>query len=632
MSSKQTRTILSDTALFSWGDNDQNFSWSPDGKWFTFDYSIEGVANGEIGIISADGKGKAVNITQNGFNDGDSKWMMDGKMILYTSDRDGLRAKANSGGSQGDIWAYLLTQDAWDKFKLGKEDAALVQEMEEKAAKADTGKNKIKKDSSVKIELEGLMYRKAKLTINSSDVGDAVVSTNGETLYYLAKFEKGYNLWTTNLRTQETKQLVPLGADRAQLVWDKDQKNLFIQADGSIVKIDPSIGKQERVSVGGDMLLNAAEERAFMFEHVWRRTKTTFYTAGYHGAPWDSLKADYLKFLPHIGNNFEFAEMLSEMLGELNVSHCGASYYAQGTNNDATASLGAFYDPAYKGIGVKISEVILEGPLDKAGFNIKPGTIIEAIDGDTVAIDKDLSQYLNRKTNKNTLLSLFDPAAHTRKDIIVKPISLGEQADLLYKRWVRRNEAEVAKLSDGKLGYVHIPGMNDNSFRAAYEEIMGKFGNSKAMVIDTRNNGGGDLVSDLAAFLTGKAYMYNATDKRVISYEPTFRWNRPSISLANEANYSDGHCYAFGYQNLGIGKLVGMPTPGTCTFAGWEMLQDPSLRWGVPPVGVKMMDGHYLENHQTTPDIVLMNEYDKVSKGEDQQLEAAVKELLSELK
>lgn len=173
--------------------------------------------------------------------------------------------------------------------------------------------------------------------------------------------------------------------------------------------------------------------------------------------------------------------------------------------------------------------------------------------------------------------------------------------------------------------------MNDGAYRNVYEDIMGKYVNRKGVVIDTRFNGGGDLVSDLATFLTGKAYMYNANDLRVVSYEPTFRWNKPSIAIANEANYSDGHCFAFGYQDLKIGKLVGMPVPGTCTFAGWESLQDNSLRWGVPPVGVKQMNGAYLENHQTVPDITLMNDYNVVIKGKDQQLEAAVSELMKSL-
>lgn len=109
-----------------------------------------------------------------------------------------------------------------------------------------------------------------------------------------------------------------------------------------------------------------------MFEHVWRRTKKTFYTATYHGVNWDSYKPDYESYLPHIGNNFEFAEMMSEMLGELNVSHSGASYNAPSANGDATASLGIFYDVNYTGNGVRIDEVIKGGPLDKAGLNIRP--------------------------------------------------------------------------------------------------------------------------------------------------------------------------------------------------------------------------------------------------------------------
>jgi Tol biopolymer transport system component/C-terminal processing protease CtpA/Prc len=625
---KDTRTILTDKELQSWGDNDQNFSWSPDGKWIAFDYSIEGAGNGEIGLISADGKGQPVNLTENGFNDGDAKWMMGGKMIMYSSDRDGLRAKANSGGSQRDVFALFLTQDAWDKFRLSKEDFTLVKEQDEKIAKDTTNKNKVKKDTLITIDWDGLKYRKAKLTINSSSLGDALISKDGETLYYLTRFEKGLNLWSNNLRTKETKILVPLNATSGNIVWDKEQKNIFLLSDGSISRIDPATSKRDMVTINGEMNLDVAAERRFMFEHVWRRTKTTFYTAGYHGVNWDSYKPDYEKYLPSISNNYEFAEMLSELLGELNVSHSGASYFSPVPGGDITASLGVFYDPSYKGIGVRIEEVIKEGPLDKAGLNIKAGMIIESIDGQLISPDKDIAQYLNRKAGKNTLLTIVD--GNERREIIVKPVTLGEENGLLYRRWVRRNQDDVDKLSNGQLGYVHLPGMNDGAYRTTYEEIMGKYATRKGIVIDTRFNGGGDLVSDLATFLTGKAYMVNANDKHIVSYEPTFRWNKPSIALANEANYSDGHCFAFGYQNLQIGKLVGMPVPGTCTYAGWETLQDNSIRWGVPPVGVKKMTGVYLENSPTEPDIKVWNDYDVVIRGKDQQLEAAVKELLKQ--
>ena len=635
LATKQTRTILTDQELFSWGDNDQYFQWSPDGKWFLFDYNIPGVREGEIGLISTDGQGKVVNLTQSGFDDGRAKWVQGGKAMLWFSNREGLKSLSQSGNSQQDAYALFLTQAAFDKFKLTKEEAALAKELDEKNAKPAAGdttkKKEAKKDTAVVIEMDGLELRKARLTIHSSNLSDALISKDGDAIYYLTRFEKGYNLWTTNLRTKETKQLVALNANGGgSMVWDKDQKNIFLNADGKISKIDVATGKQESISSSGDMNLDVAAERAFMFEHIWRRTKKTFYTATFHGINWDSYKPDYQAYLPHIGNNYEFSEMMSELLGELNVSHSGASYSGGGSGSDATAALGVFYDVNFAGPGVRVEEVIKDGPLDKANLNIKTGTIIEAIDGETLSPDRDLAQYLNRKTGKNVLLALLDGT--TRREVVVKPVSTGEESQLLYKRWVRRNQDEVEKLSGGALGYIHIPGMADGPFRVTYEEVMGKFATKKGIVIDTRNNGGGDLVSDLATFFSGKTYMYNATDKRVIYSEPSYRWTKPSISIANEANYSDGHCYAHMTQAVGLNKLVGQPVPGTCTFAGWEGLQDPSLRWGVPPVGVKTMAGTYLENAQTEPNIKVWNDYETVSKGKDQQLEKAVEELMKEVK
>lgn len=637
IASKQTRSILTDKELFSMRDNDQYFQWSPDSKWFLFDYAMPGIAAGEVGIVEASGKGKVRNLTESGFQDYRAKWVMDGKAMLWFSNRDGLRAAAMSGGSTSDVYAMFFTQDAFEKFKLSKQEAALQKEIDEKNAKSDTTNKKkdpkvAKKDSvkNVLIEWEGLSDRKSKLTIHSSSLADALISKDGETLYYLARFEKGFNLWSTNLRTKETKMLLPLNSGGGSMVWDKDQKNIFLNTDGRIVKIDPASAKQEGINVGGEMMLDTKAERLFMFEHVWRRTKETFYTGGYHGINWDSYKPDYEKYLPHISNNYEFSEMLSELLGELNVSHSGSSYGSFNANADQTASLGIFYDPNFTGTGVKIDEVIANGPLAKANLNVKAGMVIEAIDGETITPERDLPYYLNRKAGKNTLLTILD--GKERREIIVKPVSAGEESGLLYRRWVKRNQDEVERLSKGQLGYVHIPGMNDGAYRMTYEEVMGKFADKKAIVIDTRFNGGGDLVADLAMFLSGKKFMDYTTDTRSNGYEPNFRWTKPSISLANEANYSDGHCYAFTVQEMKLGKLVGQPVPGTCTFAGWESLQDNSVRWGVPPLGVKAMNGKYLENWQTEPDIKVWNDYEQVSKGKDQQLEKAVEVLLGEVK
>lgn len=169
-------------------------------------------------------------------------------------------------------------------------------------------------------------------------------------------------------------------------------------------------------------------------------------------------------------------------------------------------------------------------------------------------------------------------------------------------------------MSGGALGYVHIPGMSDGAFRTTYEEMMGKYFQKKGVVVDTRNNGGGDLVADLAVFLSGKKFMDYTNDVRSNGFEPNFRWTKPSISIANEANYSDGHCYAYMVQELKVNKLVGAPVPGTCTFAGSEALMDTGIGWGAPSVGVKGANGKYLENSQTEPDIKVFNEYEVVKK------------------
>jgi len=346
IASKQSRTILGSEQIFAWTENDQYFQWSPDSKWLLFDYAVVGSAVSEVGLASVDGK-KIMNITESGFNDYRPKWVMGGKAMLWQSNRDGLRGAAMSGGAQSDAYLMFFTQAAMDRFKLTKEELALVKEMEEQKAKADTSKKKTPAIEAVEIEWEGLTQRRVRATIHSSGMGDALVSKDGETLYYLARFERGMNLWTTNLRTKETKMLVPLNANGASMVWDKDQKNIFISSDGSITKLDVASSKQDRISINGEMAVNMREEREAMFEHVWRRTKKTFYNKTFHGINWDSYKTDYEKYLPSIGNNYEFSEMLSELLGELNVSHSGASFGNFNANGDATASLGAFYDATF---------------------------------------------------------------------------------------------------------------------------------------------------------------------------------------------------------------------------------------------------------------------------------------------
>ncbi len=642
LATRQTRELISPENMFYMSDYDQYYRWSPDSKWLLAKYTPE-ISNSEVALIRADGSGKFINLTRSGYNDEHPEWVDGGKAMIWFSDRDGLRSYATSGRRQSDVYAMFFTREAWDRFRLSKDDYDLLKAVEkinkekEKSEKKKDSKKKepeTKKDTlTVKIDMGDNLYeRKARLTISSSSLGDAVLSKDGEKLYYLARFEKGLNLWSTNVRTKETKMELALNAGRASMSWDKEMKNLYLLADGKILKVTPESWKKEPVAFNYEMTFNLPAERRYEFDYVWRKTKTTFYTSSFHGANWDSLYIVYSKFLPYIGDGFEFSELLSEMLGELNVSHSGSRYIRTGNNGDKTASLGILSDYSFTGNGIRIKEIVKDGPLDKASINVNPGMIIEQIDGDTVNSVRDYAYYLNRKEGKFTLLTILNPDDGKRQSITVKPISLREESGLLYKRWVRINQDEVDSLSGGKLGYVHIPGMSDEPYRSIYEDMMGKYSERKAVIVDTRFNGGGDLVSDLTTFLTGRKYLEYATEKRPVGYEPYFRWTKPTVAMFNEANYSDGDCFSCGYKQLGIGKTIGMPVPGTCSWANWEVLEDGTTRWGVIPVSTRDINGNWMENVETVPDYQVRNEPGIISRGRDQQLEKAVEVLLNEIK
>jgi len=620
LASKKTRTLLTGDQLVSRRDHDQYFEWSPDGKWLLVQFMEQGSGNDEVGIVNADGNGKLVNLTQSGYSDLHPAWMMDGKGITWYSDRQGLHSYANSSTRQQDVYAMFMDAGAWENFR------------EDRSGMADSSKNTRPKASTAgsSIDWQSVRDRKERLTTQASLLMDALVSKDGNSLYYLSKTEKNYDLWRTNLRTGETNIVLRLNVRDGSMKWDREQKFIFLLADGKIVKIDPVNAKQESINTNTEVMIDLAKERQSMFEHVWRRTAETFYTAGMHGASWKELKEPYERYLAGIDNNYDFAEMLNELLGELNVSHTGASYSNTRKDGAVTASLGVLYDQTYKGDGVRIEEVIASGPLDRAGWDIKPGDIIEAIDGELISKDKDIAQYLESKSGKNILLRIND--GKVVRELQVKPVTPTEEADLLYRRWVKRNQQETERLSNGTIGYVHLYRMNDAAYRNVYEDAMGKLATCKAIIVDTRFNRGGDLAPELAMFLSGIKVRENANDHFVVGKEPLFRWTKPSLVLANEANYSDGHCFVYDYQYLHMGKLVGMPIPGSCTWMTGQALQDNSLSYSVPTLGVKTLAGRWLENYQTEPDIRVMNEYGTVSKGRDQQLERAIEELMNDLK
>jgi C-terminal processing protease CtpA/Prc len=415
------------------------------------------------------------------------------------------------------------------------------------------------------------------------------------------------------------------------IALDSSGTEVFVLSRDGIVRIALSSGERKPVPFQAEMALDLPAERAYLFEHVWRQVREKFYDPSLHGVDWDALKRDYARFVPHITNNYDFSEMLAELLGELNASHTGARFRPSSAAGDVTASLGLIYDQTGRAEGLRIAEVIEGGPLDGAGSRVRAGHVITAIDGTGIGPVTNAFALLNRRINEPVLLSLRDPATGEDWEEVTRPISLGEENELLYRRWVERRREETERLSGGRLGYVHVRAMDGPSFRTVFSEVLGRNAGKEGLVVDTRFNGGGWLHDDLATFLDGEAYVRMAPRGEVVGSEPLSKWHKPSVVLMSESNYSDGHFFPWTYRTLGIGELVGMPVPGTATAVWWERLQDPSLVFGIPQVGMLDANDNYLENQQLEPDHEVWNDWGSAAEGKDRQLEKAVEVLLQKL-
>ena len=278
-------------------------------------------------------------MTNSGYIDHSPQWAMDGNAIIFISNRLGLRAHA-SWGSQDDVFIAFMNRDTYDKFNMSEEEYALYKEKEEAAEKkakeaeeaekekaskdkkgkkdADDAEEETDESKDIEIDFAGLEHRIMRLTPMSSTLASAALTGDGESLYFLSAFEEGFDLWELETRTGAVSLLKKLNTSYFNM----------------------------------SMELDRAAERAYMMDHVFKQEEKKFYTDTYHGVDLKQLRKDYLPFLEHINNNYDFSEMLSEILGELNVSHTGSGYSGRGAEK-TTPALGLLLDMRYTGDGLR---------------------------------------------------------------------------------------------------------------------------------------------------------------------------------------------------------------------------------------------------------------------------------------
>lgn len=630
-SSGEERSLLKEVN-YSYADGDQEFEWSPDSRWLLATYCADGGwQKPDIALVSIDGK-TVVNLTQSGYSDRNFRWVLDGKAMTWESDRAGYRSHG-SWGAEGDAYIMFFDGKAYSDFCRGKEEQEIMdliagKKKSKDKKKTDDEPDSLKTGGKVEVldfDLDARFDRIVRLTPNSGRLGDHILSKDGKKIFYSIRLEKSYDLVCRDLKDGSIK--VTQRGIKGRFISSRDGKYFYVPGSFSISKIDAGTGKSAgSVSFRGEYEYNASKEREYIFEHCWKQVNDRFYDKDIHGIDWKGFHDNYVQFLPYIDNNYDFSELLSELLGELNASHTGARYRSSRSLFFTPAGrLGVLYDTGYKGKGLKIAEIIPGSVLKTAMPELEAGDVIKSVNGKDIPAGTMWYDALDMTAGKRTELLVH----HGGKDlrIFLKPKSA--EGDGPYVRWVRRNEELVKRLSGGKVGYVHVKAMNSDSFREVFSKALGKYRNCDALIVDTRHNHGGWLHEDLAAFLSGKEYIESRPRGRHIATEPFFRWCKPSCVLMGEDNYSDGCGFPNLYRTMGIGPLIGAPVAGTMTSVWWETQVDQTLVFGIPQVtswGLK--EGRALENLELEPDILVYNTPEAELEGRDEQIEAAVAAML----
>ena len=619
-------------ANYSYQDGDQDFAWSPDSEYLLATYQAAGGwNNADICLIEVS-TGKVTDLTESGYSDGSFRWALGGKAMTWESDKNGFRSHG-SWGSHEDIYIMFFDGKEMTRFLQDKEDEEvekLLSGKSEKQLAKEEKKDSLAQEKPRKLELQldGRHDRTRRLTGSSAAYGDHYLSKDGRKLYYIAPLESGRGLCEKDLREGSVKVLARDVSGR--ITPSADGSEIYVFSGRSITKVTLAGGKATQIGFSGDFEFKPKAEREYMFGHIWKQVKEKFYDPGLHGADWDYYRDNYAQFLPYIDNYFDFQEMLSELLGELNGSHTGARY--RPAPGEVLGRLGVLYDLNYSGEGLRIAEVLPDGVLGLADSGIKAGDVIAAIDGHAIAPRENWFPLLAGKVGKKVVVTVRKGSKDGKaEDLIVKPVA--SESALLYRRWVRQREEMVERLSGGRIGYVHVEGMDSPSFREVYSKALGKYRNCDALIVDIRHNGGGWLHDDLVTLLGGKAYVEWRPRGEYIGTEPYSKWTKPSCVLVNEDCYSDACGFPFAYRALNLGKLIGMPVPGTMTAVWWETQIHPQIVFGIPQVGGWVPDKQrYLENYQLEPDVRVDNDPASRLDGKDLQLEAAVREMLGSVK
>jgi tricorn protease len=622
------------TVLEHWETPD--FRWSPDGRWIA--YSIEDMnANAEVWIVPADG-GSPYNVSRHPDYDIAPRWSPDGRRLVWLSRRH---------ADTFDVWGVWLTRA--DDERSPAEWLKLWKSSGHDGTRADEGESPEPEDEDdeaepelpeVQIDLERLWERGHAITDLRDDEGPVAVSPDGKTVVFTAAHQGERDLYKVRWDGEDLERLTTGDEQPTDVAFDSSGETLvYLDGKGVIKRVGLDGKAGDPVPFTARYDVDVRQERRVVFEEVWRALDHYFYDPEFHGVDWAAVRETYRPWAIEASSEADFEDVVNVMLGELNASHMGYSGRSSPDEVETTGYLGAFFEPSAGGPGLLVREVLPDSPAARHDVALAAGDRVVAVNGqptsDTIDIDALLVDSVGRRVPVRVLGS-----DGSERDIVVTPIGFGELRELRYREWVRQRRRLVEDWSDGRLGYIHIQGMDMPSFEEFERGLFAAADGKEGLVIDVRFNGGGSTTDYLMAVLMVQRHAYTVprgADPNQRAYPtaerlPLAAWTRPAITLCNEESYSNAEIFPYAFQTLGRGKVVGVPTfgavisTGATTLLNGAVVRLPLRGWFVADTGVNM------ENNGVVPDVIVEQPPSQdLSATDDTQLRRAVEELLRDL-
>jgi len=646
VASRQRILIARDPA-----DLSQDYAWSPDGQFLSFSLNE---TNGFSGVhIWSALDGKTRRVTPPLFNAHSPAWAPHGDLLYFLSEREYQPLLSTvefdfATDRQTGIFALTLRKDGKNPYGIRDDEPGDAQKDGDKADKDkdEDGKPKKKAAAPVRIDFDGIEQRAIRVPMEADNLSnlqvgeESLLYQRSGPIYYGRDSSVKASVMAYSIKDREAK---PVVEDVTEWSATADGKHVLAQLASKEIKYF-EVGKSEdakTVSLAGLITTRIpAEEWREIFADVWRRYREYFYVANMHGYDWQKLKEKYQPLLGFVGSRADLNYVIAEMIAELTVQHA----YIEGGDlglpkRPFVALPGARFELDAGAGRYRVAKIFAgeneedryRSPLTEVGVDVHVGDYVLAINGRELKAGTDPYELLRAAPNQPVEWRVSATAdGKAARTIRYQPLT--SETNLLYLAWVTENRARVERMSQGRLGYIHIPDMGEAGIREFikwwYPQVR-----KEGLVVDVRDNGGGNiselLIERLARTLHGTSFARNhqTTDTYPRVVQPG-----PKVALINEDTASDGDIFAHEFRDWKIGPLIGKRTWGGVVGITEH---GPLLDGGqvfVPEFGTADENGHWIiEGHGVDPDIVIEQDPVQVMQGRDPQLERGVSELMQRL-